>query len=91
MENEGSPVLYKLLEGMLALADICTEEEAQQSTARHRTARHRTASHRTAPHRTAPHRTAPHRTAPHRTAPHRTVELAKLNGAGVLFLCFQLT
>ena len=51
MENGGSTLLYKMLEDMLALANVvvarrdrlvCTKEKAKQSTAQHGTARQST-------------------------------------------------
>ena len=55
-QNEGSTLLYKMLEDMLALANsIClllialwSGVYARESTAKHCTARHRTAPHATA-------------------------------------------
>ena len=52
--------------------------------------KHSETRHNTVQHGTAPHRTAGHDNARHRTALRCVVELAKLSGAVLLFLCFQL-
>ena len=75
MENEGSTVLYKILEDnvhaggsrhLCMLASVVFGmHETEHSKARHGTAGHDTARHR--------------------TALRRAVELPKLSGAGVLF------
>ena len=66
-ENEGSTLLYKMLEDMLALANsVCLLALSSGMYERKTTAQH------------------------DRTALRCAVELAKLSGAGVLVLCFQL-
>ena len=64
MENEGSTLLYKMLEDMLTLANsVCllvlsSGMYERQSTAKYATARHSTAQHGTARQGTTPHGTA---------------------------------
>ena len=85
MDNEGSTLLYKMLEDTLALANsvfllaLLSSVYGRESTAKHGTERHSNA------HSTAPHGRAGHDTARHRTALRCAVQLVKLSGAGLNF------
>ena len=76
MENEGSTLLYKMLEDMLPLANaVCLLALSSGMHKRESTAKHSTAGYDTAR---------------HLTSLRRAVELAKRSGAEVLLLCLQL-
>ena len=70
MENEGSTLLYKVLEDMLSLAkSVCLLELSSGIFERESTAKHGTARHRTAPHGRGRYRMAGHDTAQRNAAP----------------------
>ena len=83
MENGGSTLLYKMLEDMLALANVvwwlgvivwCVRKR-KRSKARHSTVQHDKARHRA----------AGHDNSRYHTALRCACEVAKLSGAGVHF------